>query len=192
MSLPFRQSDLGRDYFSNLYLPFIPYQHQANAYERLTAAKPLSTLVATGTGSGKTECFMNPVLDYCASTKEKGIKAIVIYPMNALATDQAKRFAETISSNEDLKNKVTVGLFVGQEDSDKSKVMSSDKVITCKDTLRDNPPDILMTNYKMLDFLLLRPKDQVIWSFNSSETLQFLIVDELHTFDGAQEQIYLV
>jgi len=186
MSLPFRQSNLGRSFFSNLYLPFIPYQHQANAYERLTAAKPLSTLVATGTGSGKTECFMNPVLDYCASTKEKGIKAIVIYPMNALATDQAKRFAETISSNEDLKNKVTVGLFVGQEDSEKSKVMGSDKVITCKDTLRDNPPDILMTNYKMLDFLLLRPKDQAIWSLNSAETLQFLIVDELHTFDGAQ------
>ncbi len=186
LNLPFRQSSLSRDFFPNLYLPFIPYQHQAKAYERLTAAKPLSTLVATGTGSGKTECFMNPVLNYCASSKEKGIKAIIIYPMNALATDQAKRFAETIYSNEGLKNKVTVGLFVGQEDSEKSKVMGSDKVITCKDTLRDNPPDVLMTNYKMLDFLLLRPKDQVIWKHNTPESLQFLIVDELHTFDGAQ------
>ena len=186
MSLPFRTSQLTRDYFKNLYLPFPPFQHQAKAYERLSAAEPKSTLVATGTGSGKTECFMNPVLDYCASEKGQGIKAIIIYPMNALATDQAKRFAKTISSNASLKNKVTVGLFVGQEDSEKTKVMSEDKVITCKDTLRENPPDILMTNYKMLDFLLLRPRDQVIWKNNKADTLRFLIVDELHTFDGAQ------
>lgn len=186
LSLPFRTSSLSRSFFKHLYLPFPPFQHQARAYERLSAAKPQSTLVATGTGSGKTECFMNPVLDACASSTEQGIKAIIIYPMNALATDQAKRFAKTISSNEGLRNKVTVGLFVGQEDSEKSKVMTDDKVITCKDTLRENPPDILMTNYKMLDFLLLRPKDQVIWKHNTPETLRFLVVDELHTFDGAQ------
>ncbi|PTU02892.1 helicase with metal-binding cysteine cluster, partial [Pseudomonas sp. HMWF031] len=50
MSLPFRTSQLTRDYFKNLYLPFPPFQHQAKAYERLSAAEPKSTLVATGTG----------------------------------------------------------------------------------------------------------------------------------------------
>ena len=80
--------------------------------------------------------------------------------MNALATDQAKRFAKTIASNDGLRSKVSVGLFVGQEDDTPSKVMGSNKVITCKDTLRKSPPDILLTNYKMLDFLLMRPKDQ--------------------------------
>jgi DEAD/DEAH box helicase domain-containing protein len=186
INLPFRQSTLARDYFSNLYLSNSPYAHQSKAYERLTSAKPQSTLVATGTGSGKTECFMHPILNYCASNKTKGIKAIIIYPMNALATDQAARFAETIYENTGLKNKVTVGLFVGQEDENKTITMTPDKVITCKDTLRKNPPDILMTNYKMLDFLLLRPKDQSIWKDNEPETLQFMVVDELHTFDGAQ------
>jgi DEAD/DEAH box helicase domain-containing protein len=186
INLPFRQSNLARDYFPHLYLPNAAYAHQAKAYARLSSAQPQSTLVATGTGSGKTECFMYPILNYCASTKAKGIKAIIIYPMNALATDQAKRFAETIYSNAGLKNKVTVGLFVGQDDDNKTITMMSYKVITCKDTLRKNPPDILMTNYKMLDYLLLRPKDQSIWKYNDPETLQFMVVDELHTFDGAQ------
>lgn len=186
INLPFRQSVLARNYFANINMPFVPFEHQAKAYHRLSAAKPQSTLVATGTGSGKTECFLYPLLNYCASRKSQGIKAIVIYPMNALATDQAKRFANTIDSNTDLRSKVSVGLFIGQEDDTPSKAMSRDKVITCKDTLRKSPPDILLTNYKMLDFLLMRPKDQPIWRFNESDTLQYIVVDELHTFDGAQ------
>jgi DEAD/DEAH box helicase domain-containing protein len=184
--LPFRESTLTRNYFSSINMPFVPFEHQAKAYHRLAGAKPESTLVATGTGSGKTECFLYPLLHYCAGQKAQGIKAIVIYPMNALATNQAIRFAKTIATNVGLKSKVSVGLFVGQEDDMPSKVMGNEKVITCKDTLRKNPPDILLTNYKMLDFLLMRPKDQPIWRFNGPDTLQFMVVDELHTFDGAQ------
>jgi DEAD/DEAH box helicase domain-containing protein len=184
--LPFRESTLTRNYFSSINMPFVPFEHQAKAYHRLAGAKPESTLVATGTGSGKTECFLYPLLHYCAGQKAQGIKAIVIYPMNALATNQAIRFAKTIATNVGLKSKVSVGLFVGQEDDMPSKVMGNEKVITCKDTLRKNPPDILLTNYQMLDFLLMRPKDQPIWRFNGPDTLQFMVVDELHTFDGAQ------
>ncbi len=186
INLPFRQSVLTRTFFPNINMPFIPFEHQAKAYNRLSAAKPESTLVVTGTGSGKTECFLYPLLNFCASQKGQGIRAIVVYPMNALATDQAKRFAKTIAGNDGLRSKVSVGLFVGQEDEVPSKVMSSDKVITCKETLRKSPPDILLTNYKMLDFLLMRPKDQQIWRFNEPDTLQYIVVDELHTFDGAQ------
>ncbi|WP_395236937.1 hypothetical protein, partial [Salmonella sp. ZJHZ21_0184] len=67
-----------------------------------------------------------------------------------------------------------------------SKKMSADKVITCKHTLRENPPDILLTNYKMLDYLLMRPGDQKLWRYNQPGSLRYLVVDELHTFDGAQ------
>ena len=71
--------------FPEIPLKFAPYIHQAKAFERLTAQKPLSTLVATGTGSGKTESYLWPVLDYCRQHADKpGIKAILIYPMNAL------------------------------------------------------------------------------------------------------------
>ncbi|MCV5792300.1 hypothetical protein OFN52_35155, partial [Escherichia coli] len=79
--------------------------------------------------------------------------------MNALATDQASRFAKTIASDPQLHGKVTVGLFVGDSEIEPSKKMSAEKVITCKHTLRESPPDILLTNYKMLDYLLMRPGD---------------------------------
>ena len=184
--LPFRQSTLALDFFAHLSLPFPPHAHQARAFERLGTAEPKPTLVATGTGSGKTECFMYPLLNYCAGTPGAGVKAIVIYPMNALATDQASRFAKSIASDPQLHGKVTVGLFVGDSEEFPSKRMGADSVITCKHTLRENPPDILLTNYKMLDYLLMRPIDQPLWRYNQPGTLRYLVVDELHTFDGAQ------
>lgn len=187
IQLPFRQSELSLDYFDHLSLPFTPYAHQAIAYQRLSSESPLSTLVATGTGSGKTECFLYPLLNFCAGQQNKGVKAIVIYPMNALATDQAKRFASTIYKDERLKGKVNVGLFVGGEQADTASTnMGPNEVITCKHHLRKNPPDILLTNYKMLDYLLMRPEDQTLWQHNEPGTLKYLVVDELHTFDGAQ------
>lgn len=184
--LPFRKSALPLDFFDNLTLPFPPHAHQAQAFQRLGSEQPLPTLVATGTGSGKTECFMFPLLNHCAGVSEAGVKAIIIYPMNALATDQASRFAKSIASDPQLHGKVTVGLFVGDSEIEPSKKMTADKVITCKHTLRENPPDILLTNYKMLDYLLMRPGDQKLWRYNEPGSLRYLVVDELHTFDGAQ------
>ena len=184
--LPFRKSDLPLNFFPNLTLPFPPHAHQAQAFQRLGIETPQPTLVATGTGSGKTECFMFPLLNHCAGASEASVKAIIIYPMNALATDQASRFAKTIASDPQLHGKVTVGLFVGDSEIEPSKKMSADKVITCKHTLRENPPDILLTNYKMLDYLLMRPGDQKLWRYNQPGSLRYLVVDELHTFDGAQ------
>src|SRR5699024_6980914 len=67
-----------------------------------------------------------------------------------------------------------------------SRMMSEDNVITDHETLLNAPPDILMTNYKMLDYLLVRPKDAGLWKDNAPDTLKYIAVDELHTFDGAQ------
>jgi DEAD/DEAH box helicase domain-containing protein len=79
---------------------FRPYMHQVRSFERLSSLVgrvPKPTLVTTGTGSGKTECFLYPILDHCFRLKgEPGIKAILIYPMNALATDQARRLARVL------------------------------------------------------------------------------------------------
>jgi len=95
---------------------FPPYDHQFKAFKRLTTQdnhKPQSTLVTTGTSSGKTECFLYPILDHCHQNIErKGIKVIILYPMNALATDQAKRLAETIWEDDRLNGKITAGLFI--------------------------------------------------------------------------------
>ena len=65
-------------------------------------------------------------------------------------------------------------------------VMTADQVMTHRDTMRLQPPDILLTNYKMLDYLMIRPADAPIWKDNGTETLKYIVVDELHTFDGAQ------
>lgn len=186
LRLPFRPAPEGPLPFTTITFPFRPHLHQARAFTRLCGDAPQSTLVATGTGSGKTECFLYPILDACAQRAgEPGIKAIVIYPMNALATDQAKRFARAIHADPALKGNVRAGLFIGGE-GDEATAMTPEWLITHKDQLRAKPPDVLLTNYKMLDYLLLRPKEQPLWSGNAPTTLRYLVVDELHTFDGAQ------
>jgi DEAD/DEAH box helicase domain-containing protein len=187
IQLPFRQGSGESDYFSDVPFKFPPYIHQVQAFDRLSGIKPKSTIVATGTGSGKTESFLYPILDNCLRHRgEPGIKAILIYPMNALAMDQAGRLAKIIYTNPNLKGHVTAGLYVGQSEKDPHMVMSQSNIITNKETLRTSPPDILLTNYKMLDYLLIRAKDYPLWQNNGPETLRFLVVDELHTFDGAQ------
>ena len=188
LKLPFRAGEKGKGYFPGV-LPegFRPHRHQERAFERLGGLERLSTLLATGTGSGKTECFLYPVLDHCArEVGRPGVKAIVVYPMNALATDQAKRFAKAIAASPALKGKVTAGLYVGGIGREKQTAMGPENVITDREAMRSAPPDILLTNYKMLDYLLLRPDDARLWRENGPETLRFLVVDELHTFDGAQ------
>jgi DEAD/DEAH box helicase domain-containing protein len=167
-------------------LGFLPHKHQEMAFARI-GVEFKSTLVATGTGSGKTECFQLPILNYCYQQRHKpGIKAILIYPMNALASDQAGRFAKAIYDNPALKGKVTAGIYVGDQEKNAATFMDREHLISDKETLRNNPPDILLTNYKMLDFLLIRSRDYSLWAQNTEETLKFLVVDELHTFDGAQ------
>ncbi len=109
--------------------PFHPFRHQWQAWQRLSSKGrvPDSTIVTTGTGSGKTECFMYPVLDHALRAVrrgEAGIKAIILYPMNALASDQAGRFAEEIFNRPELhegtgpdrRARVRVGLFTGRDD----------------------------------------------------------------------------
>ncbi|MDT8392016.1 MAG: DEAD/DEAH box helicase [Lentisphaeria bacterium] len=188
VKLPFSPGAGGKDVFPDVPLRFPPYQHQEKAFARLGANPPQSTIIATGTGSGKTECFMYPLLADCYARRGiAGIKAIIIYPMNALATDQAKRFAQEIHSNPKLKKTVRVGLYVGDKGGGKgTAMMSEDHVITDRETLRAAPPDILLTNYKMLDYLLIRPRDAELWKDNEPDTLRYMVVDELHTFDGAQ------
>lgn len=192
VGLPFRMGQRGHDFFTGFQTEFPGFAHQEAAWQRLSSrGNAVNTLVATGTGSGKTECFVYPVLDHCARMrvegKPHGIKALVIYPMNALANDQARRFARLIAKTAAFRG-LRVGLYTGGRKGEPGMgtVMSPDGVITDRDTLRKAPPDVLLTNYKMLDYLLIRPKDRALWRHNEPDTLRYVIVDELHTFDGAQ------
>ncbi|MEV0122672.1 DEAD/DEAH box helicase [Streptomyces sp. NPDC050703] len=160
-----------------------PYAHQARAFARLTTRNghtPEPTLVTTGTGSGKTESFLYPVLDHCARERtagRNGIKAVFLYPMNALATDQAGRINELLTEYEAL-SRVRAGLYIGDK-----AATEYDKVYTRRQDMQLSPPDILITNYKMLDLLLQRAADAPLWE---GCDIRYVVVDEFHTYDGAQ------
>ncbi len=177
--------------------PFAPHKHQLKAFERLHTRnhhQPEPTLLTTGTGSGKTECFLYPILDYCYQQnkydKRKGVKVIIMYPMNALAQDQAKRIAEIIWKDDRLKGRVDAGLFIGegQNPAKYPTVMGPDHIIENRKAIIDSQPDIILTNFKMLDFALMKQELQNIWKGNidGESQLRFLVLDELHTYDGAQ------
>lgn len=176
------------DWFPKVPLPFTPHKHQELAFTRLGGATKRSTLIATGTGSGKSESFLWPILAHCeAHAAEPGIKAILIYPMNALASDQALRIARAIDGNPNLRGKVRAGLYIGDDGEGQAHgAMGADHVITDRSVLKQQPPDILLTNYKMLDYLMVRPRDRHLWKGSTTGSVRFLVVDELHTFDGAQ------
>ncbi|MBA9002714.1 DEAD/DEAH box helicase [Thermomonospora cellulosilytica] len=160
---------------------FRPYRHQARAFRRLGTlhgpAEP--TLITTGTGSGKTESFLLPVLDHCRRERRRGktgVKAVLLYPMNALATDQAQRIDGLLGL--DGMGEVTAGLYIGDTpDTEHPRVM------TRRTEIRRARPDILITNYKMLDLLLQRADDLPLWE---GADLAYVVVDEFHTYDGAQ------
>ncbi|MHC2581235.1 hypothetical protein ACVI1J_006650 [Bradyrhizobium diazoefficiens] len=186
LELPFRRTETEGEFFPKLPLGFRAYRHQDRAFRRLGGDAPRSTLIATGTGSGKTECFLLPILNACIRAKGKpGIKAIIIYPMNALAGDQARRMAALVARTEALAG-VRVGIYADERPAKPSDEMTKESVIDSREALVRDPPDILLTNYKMLDYMLIRPNERNIWRKNRPETLQYLVVDELHTFDGAQ------
>lgn len=177
---------------------FLPYLHQLQAFQQLSMQngnQPKPTLLTTGTGSGKTECFLYPILDYCYNCnkyeRQVGVKVIIMYPMNALASDQAKRLAETIWKDARLKGKITAGLFVGEgnDPKDYPRDMGEDHIIENRDAILDTVPDILLTNFKMLDYGLMRQRFSTLWKGNidtDNKALKFIVLDELHTYDGAQ------
>ena len=171
LKLPFVTSENEHDIPLDIKPNFPPYDHQYKSFNRLTTSnghKPKSTLITTGTSSGKTECFLYPILDYCFKNKERqGIKVIILYPMNALASDQAKRLAETIHGDDRLKG-ITAGLFIG-EGKEKKKYpteMGEAHIIENRQNIVDSPPDILLTNFKMLDYALMRSNYHNLWTFN--------------------------
>lgn len=159
----------------------VPYLHQVQAWQRLNSKghDPEPTLVTTGTGSGKTEAFLIPVLDHCRRERaagRPGVKAVLLYPMNALAADQADRINKLLTKH-DLPG-VTAGLYVGERPD-----TTYQRVLTERSVIRRQPPDILITNYKMLDLLLQRADDLPLWQ---DADIRYVVVDEFHTYDGAQ------
>lgn len=157
------------------------YDHQERATRRLT--RGMHTLVASSTGSGKTESFLIPIIDYCLHEKQNpGVKAVLLYPMNALANDQLKRLRKLLKGTG-----ITFGRYTGDTQSKESAdyvrdADAPDEEVDTREEIQSNPPDILLTNYAMLEYLLVRRADQKIFR---QRQVRFLVLDEVHTYGGA-------
>lgn len=204
---------------------FFPFKHQYECWKTLLEdkidGKPMSICVTTGTGSGKTECFMIPLvkdlIDQTSLSREKSVKAIFLYPLNALMEDQKERLENLLEGtdltytvyNGDLPEKTPKpddhskdaeilrqkideirGIIVDPVskkpilDKEGNKQYRFRKMVFTRENARKNPPDIILTNPTMLEYILLRRKDDSLIS-PLQKSLRWIAIDETHTYTGA-------
>lgn len=174
------------------------YLHQEKAIEKITAGK--NVVVSTGTGSGKTNCFVIPVINELLREKERGtlndgVRAVFIYPMNALANDQIKGLREILMNYPDIRFGVYNGgtenkesdaiklyeaMYANEKYPELQKRLPNEEV--SRDEMKKHPPHILFTNYAMLEHMLFRPGDDTIFS---NSNFKFVVLDEAHVYAGA-------
>ncbi len=174
------------------------YLHQEQAIQAIISGN--NAVISTGTGSGKTNCFLIPVINELlreqeAGTLGPGVRALFVYPMNALANDQMKNIRELLMDYPDI----TFGVYNGGTENDEKSAIAVyeamfakekieklrhrlDNEILSRDEMKKNPPNILFTNYAMLEHLLFRPKDDVLFSHAD---FRFVVLDEAHVYNGA-------
>jgi len=202
------------------------YSHQEAAIQAAVGGKNI--VVATGTGSGKTECFAIPMLDSLLKNPSPGagVQALILYPMNALVNDQVKRLRILLSKQHKRSNKLRFGFYTSRtqtkpEDAkktlrdellatDRSEVLAlfdeTDRVqlqslpqhelvdaalsrildiqALSRQEIWESPPQILVTNYSMLEHMLVRPTERTA-IFERSSSFRLLILDEAHTYNGS-------
>ena len=178
------------------------YRHQEDAIRRVAGGH--NVVVATGTGSGKTECFLYPILLDLYSAHRSGdliarpgVRALILYPMNALAYDQRNRLGEicrTLQENS-ASFAFTFGQYTGATPNDerdryrKAEEILSDRKpgeLVLRREMRERPPHILLTNFSMLEYQLLRPFDSPLFDGAHGQTWTFLVLDEAHQYRGSR------
>lgn len=167
-----------------------PYRHQLQSWEILAQTIPQSIVVASGTGSGKTECFMVPILDRLARQREEkrnglvGVRALFLYPLNALINSQRDRLrAWTHAFGSDIRFCLYNGNTPDKVRAHERKLHPNE--IMDREILRDSPPPILVTNATMLEYMLVRTVDKPILD-QSQGKLEWVVLDEAHSYIGSQ------
>ncbi|MDH7480614.1 MAG: DEAD/DEAH box helicase [Armatimonadota bacterium] len=188
------------------------YQHQEQAIRKVADGR--NVIVATGTGSGKTEAFIYPILlhlykEFRAGKLCPGVRALILYPMNALANDQRERLGEICKRLKEERSpfRFTFGQYIGEtpEDENDSQRKAQDHLsersrsgysiiengqvvhgeLVLRQEMRTAPPHILLTNYSMLEYLLLRPADSPLFDNGQARWWTFLVLDEAHQYRGS-------
>jgi len=181
------------------------FRFYAHQYKTLLQIKQgNSVVVTTGTGSGKTESFLYPIInnileDIRNNKEHKGIRALFLYPVNALVNDQMQRLREILRDYPEI----TFGSYTGDTEENAKYLKKKDdnerqsqithyeqiiyppNEIRHREEMRTNPPHLLFTNYSMLEYILIRPKDQSIFSDAHTKNWKFVVLDEAHTYRGA-------
>jgi len=172
------------------------YQHQEEAI-RKAVINDRNVVLATGTGSGKTEAFLVPILEHLFREEAKGslgpgVRALLLYPMNALANDQVARLRKLLVNYPH----VTFGRYTGETETREDQAIKKHVImfhqeplpneLVSRERMRQSPPHILLTNYAMLEYLLLRPADNVFFDGRYAKHWRFLVLDEAHTYTGAK------
>lgn len=171
------------------------YKHQEIAIEK--ACRGVNIVVSTGTGSGKTESFLIPIFNHLLDEFDKGqispgVRALLIYPMNALANDQMERLRAILKEFP----KITYGSYTGQTKHKYSDALAEYKMLNnnevplvneliSREQIIESPPHLLITNYAMLEYLMLRPRDSVFFSGEYADKWKFIVLDEAHVYNGS-------
>ena len=165
-----------------------PFTHQLAAWEILNRPEPQSLVVTSGTGSGKTECFLVPVLSQLAKEIDagedpEGVRALFIYPLNALINSQQNRLdAWTHGFGGQIRHCLYTGAL---ENERRNRDQQYDGQAIDRKSLRASPPQLLVTNATMLEYMLIRKDDEPILQ-KSAGKLRWIILDEAHTHIGSQ------
>ena len=173
---------------------YYPYTHQLKSWNTLLSKEVKSVVVTSGTGSGKTECFMVPVLEDLYREyqvkKEKllGVRAIFLYPLNALINSQRERLH---AWTQDFGGDIRFCLYNGNTEEKENRVRAKQNLvpneILSRELMRKEPAPILVTNGTMLEYMLIRNVDSPIISKSKAEkSLRWIILDEAHTYVGSQ------
>tara|TARA_R110000868_G_scaffold28284_3_gene106390 strand:- start:6668 stop:12763 length:6096 start_codon:yes stop_codon:yes gene_type:complete len=166
-----------------------PFKHQLEAWQLLSGTDPKSVVVTSGTGSGKTECFLFPILSDLAAQAQgsrdpiEGVQAIMLYPLNALIESQQERLS---AWTRPFRGTIRYGLYNGdmERTSSASDRRASPEQVIDRETLRASPPPMLVTNVTMLEYMLVRAEDQPILNASRGK-LKWIVLDEAHSFVGA-------
>lgn len=168
----------------------VPYAHQLEAWHALSVEPPRSIVVASGTGSGKTECFMVPILDRLAREQSRvgsqliGVRALFLYPLNALINSQRDRLrAWTSGFGKNVRFCLYNGVTPDAVPAGEAAQMICE--VLDRRTLRASPPPILVTNATMLEYMLVRTQDANILQASQGK-LEWIVLDEAHTYVGSQ------
>ena len=168
----------------------VPYAHQERAWRALLGSPPRSTIVSTGTASGKTECFLVPILADLARELEgqldgrlEGVRAVFLYPLNALINSQRDRLE---AWTRHFGDRLRFCLYKGDtpDTVDKKAQDEHPNEVLSRKVLRKDPPPILVTNATMLEYMLVRAEDAPILD-RSRGKLRWIVLDEAHTYVGS-------